>query len=441
MNPLADSVFADIAQHPQRATLSNELHARPFVAVESPSDIFSFAFITGEGGDAVERSRLEAFCRARGGAMPARDAKQFNADYGDFIFRWERHTEFTVYSASLANPRNQPFSCQVPQPLLEWLTEANGELLDAAHLSIIHDAAPNDNVDALWPFDNRDVASSRIAGDNAKIWCDLRIRRHLNHILLLNNAMDPETLGRVAQRLLEISTYRSIAMLALPEVARLKPQLAQIELELSHLLYRLKNAATCDAKTNSIDGNRALLHEVSALSAHVQELSSANYRFSASRAYRTLVANRIHSLREQKRTGKQTLSRFLERRFNPAMRTSEAVAARLASVEARVARAVDLLSTRVNLAQEQQNQRLLESMNRRAKMQLRLQETVEGLSIAAITYYFVGLVGYMAKAAKTLNFSIQPELIQGLSIVPIAVLVGLNVKRVRKKLNAESLKD
>ena len=43
---------------------------------------------------------------------------------------------------------------------------------------------------------------------------------------------------------------------------------------------------------------------------------------------------------------------------------------------------------------------LLGAMNRRQQLQLRLQATVEGLSVAAITYYIVGLVGYAAKGLK-----------------------------------------
>jgi uncharacterized membrane-anchored protein len=46
-----------------------------------------------------------------------------------------------------------------------------------------------------------------------------------------------------------------------------------------------------------------------------------------------------------------------------------------------------LLSTRVNVDRQLQNQKLLKSMNERARMQLRLQTTVEGLSVAAVTYY------------------------------------------------------
>ncbi len=51
------------------------------------------------------------------------------------------------------------------------------------------------------------------------------------------------------------------------------------------------------------------------------------------------------------------------------------------------------------MALEAQNQTLLASMDRRARLQLRLQQTVEGLSVAAICYYVVGLaLGCAARA-------------------------------------------
>jgi uncharacterized membrane-anchored protein len=132
----------------------------------------------------------------------------------------------------------------------------------------------------------------------------------------------------------------------------------------------------------------------------VREHTATQFRFSAARAYADLVALRISELREERIEGLQPFAEFTDRRLAPAMRTCEAVAKRLDTVSERVSRATQMLSTRVAISREKQNQELLESMDRRAKLQLRLQETVEGLSIAAITYYIVGLIGYLAKGAQ-----------------------------------------
>jgi uncharacterized membrane-anchored protein len=117
------------------------------------------------------------------------------------------------------------------------------------------------------------------------------------------------------------------------------------------------------------------------------------------------------------------------------MNTCRAAAARQESLSQRVARATQLLSTRVDVTREKQNQAVLESMNRRAAAQLRLQQTVEGLSVAAITYYIVGLVGYAAKGAKAAGLPVNPDLAMAISI-PVVLLLGVwGLRRVRKALS------
>jgi uncharacterized membrane-anchored protein len=145
----------------------------------------------------------------------------------------------------------------------------------------------------------------------------------------------------------------------------------------------------------------------------------------------------VQELREERVEGLQTIDEFLERRLAPAMRTCEAVMARLETLSARIARAGELLRTRVDVALEAQNSDVLRSMNRRAKMQLRLQQTVEGLSIAAISYYLVGLVGlvgYAAKAAKTTGLSLDVDIVTGLSIPVVVGLVGAALWRLRRQV-------
>ena len=119
----------------------------------------------------------------------------------------------------------------------------------------------------------------------------------------------------------------------------------------------------------------------------------------------------------------------------PAMATCRSVAARLESLSQRVARATQLLSTRVDVSRERQNQQVLVSMNRRAEAQLRLQQTVEGLSVAAITYYVVGLVAYAAKGLHAAGLAVNVEAVTALSIPLVALAVALGVRRVRRVLS------
>ena len=109
---------------------------------------------------------------------------------------------------------------------------------------------------------------------------------------------------------------------------------------------------------------------------------------------------------------------------------------RLHDLSERVAQASSLLSTRVDITRERQNQSLLASMDRRAKLQLRLQQTVEGLSVAAICYYVAGLVGYLAKALRAGGLRIDADLVTGIAIPVAAAAVLVAVRRARRRISA-----
>ncbi|HET7863673.1 MAG TPA: DUF3422 family protein, partial [Burkholderiaceae bacterium] len=148
-------------------------------------------------------------------------------------------------------------------------------------------------------------------------------------------------------------------------------------------------------------------------------------------------STRIGELRERHMPGIQTVGEFMARRFTPAVATCTTASQRLHDLSERVAQASGLLATRVGIAREKQNQALLASMDRRAKLQLRLQQTVEGLSVAAIVYYVTGLVGYVAKAGKAGGLPIQPDLLVGLAVPVLAVLVMAALRRARQRLHQE----
>jgi uncharacterized membrane-anchored protein len=216
-----------------------------------------------------------------------------------------------------------------------------------------------------------------------------------------------------------------MALMALPVARELAPFLTRCERELAEITAVLTRASVAD--------EGALLERLTRLEAAIESRESENdYRFGAATAYYELVQRRIAELREVRIQGLQTFQEFTERRLAPAMNTCRSVAARQESLSQRVARATQLLSTRVDLTRERQNQALLESMNRRAMLQLRLQGTVEGLSVAAITYYVVGLLGYAAKALGTLRLGVSADVITAVSIPIVALVVALGVRRIRR---------
>ena len=182
-----------------------------------------------------------------------------------------------------------------------------------------------------------------------------------------------------------------------------------------------------------------MLDRLTRLEAQIESRESLNdYRFAAAAAYYELVQRRIAELREKRIPGLQTFSDFTERRLAPAMNTCRATSARQEHLSERVARANQLLATRVDITRERQNQALLESMNRRAKAQLKLQQTVEGLSVAAVTYYIVGLVGYGTKGLKAVGVGVNPELAMALSIPLIAGLAGFGINRIKQTITRKA---
>jgi uncharacterized membrane-anchored protein len=179
---------------------------------------------------------------------------------------------------------------------------------------------------------------------------------------------------------------------------------------------------------------RRLLDRLMALAAEVERITAAaDYRFGATRAYHALVERRIAELREQRiAPGVPTLGETMDRRLAPAMRTCAATAGRLAALAERLARSANLLRTRVDVALEQQNHQLLTSMDRRAHLQLRLQATVEGLSVAAISYYVIGLLGHVFEAARHAGAPLDPEVATGLAVPFVLGAVWLLVRRIRR---------
>lgn len=245
-------------------------------------------------------------------------------------------------------------------------------------------------------------------------------------MVLINRSMSPGQTGRMVQRLFEIESYRMLALLALPIAKHQMGEIDSIRKQLNKITDGL------------LDGgdDRELLQQLSRLSAQAESLiGDSQYRFSAARAYHGLVARRIDELREVRLEGVQPFSEFLHRRLVPALETCDTVSQRQERLNSRLQRATTLLRTRIEVTHEEQNQQLLSSMNKRAELQLRLQQTVEGLSVAVLTYYITGLLGYALKGLSAAGWHLPVELIVGGS-VPLVLLSVLQIsKRLRRQLN------
>ncbi len=428
--------------HPQRYLLSNEIHARlpqelsaperiSYIAINYDSAATNLPQVAGAANAAI--NDLARLCVIWGVQVPTAEVTHFNAEHSNLRLKWERHTEFVTYTFSRKGDFERPFENPVIALVNEeWLATLSGAMVVAIHVAVQqnHVFIP-DLQEVVHEFGENYLVGAKVAGGNGIVLTDLMIHAdEFGRMLLMDIKLGKRQAGRTVQRLLEIETYRMMALLGLPVARRTAAMLGGAERELAEITSLMAKDSTHDEP--------ALLVRLTRLAATVEsEVAANSFRFGASRAYYDLTKRRIAELREERLTAVQTIEEFMDRRLAPAMATCGSAEKRLLDLSERVARASDLLRTRVDIEREQQNQALLASMNRRARMQLRLQQTVEGLSIAAITYYVVGLVGYAAKAIREAGLPLSVELVTGASIPFVALGIWWAVRRVHKRLGAE----
>lgn len=416
-------------EHPSRSALAAEIHARPSLLLQAPVKISHLAVVSGEGGADADHGHLSLLCQRQGVVPPAPAATHFSGDFGTFHLKWERHTEFCSYTFVRAEAFSDPFAdpavVWVPA---DWLRAVPGSVLAAVHLAIVPREAFQPSLDELGGyFDRAALTGSSLMGGLARAWTDFRTHADgFGRILVHDAGLDARGTGRLVQRLLEIETYRLFAMLAFPLAKEALPHVAAAERALGEVVSRLPGIA-------GVDEERQLLGRLTELAARVEGIpAAATFRYGATRAYYDLVLQRIEELREERIDRLQPAAQFLKRRLAPAMATCAAAAARQEVLSQRIARASDLLRTRVDVALEEQNRDLLRSMDRRARIQLRLQQTVEALSVVMVSYYGLGLFQHLAKGAKIAGLAVDVEIATAAALPFVVGLVWFVMRRLRR---------
>jgi uncharacterized membrane-anchored protein len=420
--------------HPLRSELNDEVHARPSESLSAPVRLSYLALISPSEAREEEWRHVVALAKDHGVEIPGRPANHYSARLGAFSLRWERHAEFARYTFWAPSSDDVFASTALDLVPADWIERIPGRILVATHGGLVNHSEYPDGIDtaaARW-FDGNVLIGSSVGDGAATAITDFRVRDDgFSRFLVFDRTLTARQAGRTVQRLLEIDTYRMMALLALPVAREVAPDIHRAELELRECMTRLEQAHQTDES--------ALLDSLTQLGARIERWDALNsYRFSAAAAYYDLVQRRILEFREARLPGLQTFGEFIERRLAPAMNTCVTIARRQEALALRIARANQLLTTRVDITVERQNQSLLESMNRRAKAQFKLQQTVEGLSVVAITYYVVGLIGYGAKALHARGYGVDYEWVEGMSIPLVLVLIGtvtyLAKHRVRRHL-------
>ena len=425
---MADSTSArGWRYHAQRDLLLAEAHARPYTPLAPPMLATRIAALSGEGGAEADRLHMVALCRRLGHAEPGPGSRWCGVDAGAWRLRWERHTEFSTWTFFRPSTLALPFAeTALDRAPADWLAGLPGEVLVATNLEL----RPREGASSPRAMLGADAIGARLLDGAASVFTDFRPDASgMTRFLVLDTTGDANLCGRLVLSLLEIETYRLMALLAFPLASSTSRGLSHIEDRAAEIAAQL--AVQAHPATD-----RELLARLVALAGEAESLSSStSFRFGAGRAYHQIVRDRIANLREEPIAGLQTLSEFMERRLAPAMRTCDTVAARERAAIERIARTEQMLNTRVEVAAEATSAALLASMDRRAKQQLRLQATVEGLSVAAISYYAIGLLAYLA-AALALLIPLDPKLLVAVAVPVVVALVWLALGRVRARLHA-----
>ncbi len=416
--------------HPLRKTLANEVHARPPIELSAPARLSHVVMLTGETASDHEQQHLAHLCEAFGVVAPASGARQYFGTFPRFDLRWERHTEFTGWTVVSKTSETAAVGDQFDQPAIDdvprdWLAALPGQVIAAANVVLLARAARTPSDEQIAKLFHSPV-TSLVADEHAQAWLDFRRDADATRILIHDRGLVGGQCGRLVQRLLEIETYRTLALLGFPLARRHGPEVTAIDQRLAEAVADLPEATGLAAQQN-------LLDRMLSIGVDIERVAVAtNYRFSAASAYHILVQQRVGELRERRVSGSQLIDEVLQRRVAPALRTCESLRDRQQALSRRLARASALLRSRVDLHLADQNRALLASMNRRSRLQLRLQQTVEGLSVVAITYYAVGLMTYIAKALSDTGLPLTPNQIAGASVFPVALLIWWFVRRVRK---------
>ncbi len=430
---------------PLRMTLHNEVHARPAARIRMPALVTCVAVLNAGITREQECEHLRQLKGQENLSLDALNNNFLRLSLSSCTLKWERHTEFTRYSIVQALPQKTDTErlaavsdLKMAQQLAvasDWLQRIPGQTIAAMVLTMVE--ADHSRPDTLLAraqafFGGETTLISQIG--LAKSWVVTQLRVDTDgfeHLLVMSPPGTTESrTGRISTRLIEMEIYRLMALQGLPVAKALGGFLSACETALVEITTKLASKSASD---------ESLLDALVSLAAKVEQATAAHgYRFSATQAYAALVDQRIAELREQPVEGIELIGHYLQHRLSPAIATVAATERRLQELSGRIFRASALLRTRVDIATEQQSRQLLQQLTHGQELQLRLQTTVEGLSIAAISYYVVSLVLYLGKAAKGVGLPINPEIAAGASTPLVLWLVWRGTQHVRHAIRRPS---
>jgi uncharacterized membrane-anchored protein len=308
-----------------------------------------------------------------------------------------------------------------------WLGSIPGKVVRATQIALLSKTMPEPvPAELSCLFSIPDLVACDVHEHAARIWSDFRLHADgFGRLLIHDRSLSGSDTVRLVQQLQELGNYRNMALLGLPVAQSLASELSVLEGKLAGLAQDVARG----------DNDEKTLHALAELSAQIAAMmSTTRYRMSATKAYSELSVDRLRALNVNRIPGHETLIDFTERRLVPAARTCESFTRRLEDVAQRAAWIASMLRTRIDTAMERQSHDLLASMNRRTDLQLRLQQTVEGLSVVAITYYALGLIDHMASPLARFWWGGYVAIALSFATPVILGLTWVAVRRIRRRV-------
>ena len=435
---MSSNTSLQLDMHPLRESLYEEMHSRPFQVIPSPARISHLSVVCNEQQKTEQFNHLQRLCEMLGGDVPAADCPCFQQQFGQLQIRREKHLEFVSYTFIWlgGNHRNPFAETAISQLPMGWLEQMCGEVIAALHMTVedVREIGEPTIPEVKSYFEEMRLVGSQPSQGAAQIWTSFQMHNDgFGRFLIYNREMSDSQVGRLVQRLLEIESYRHMSLISLPLARSISPQLQLMDQQLAELTQVMSDEQSEDS--GGCD-ERLLLGRLTHLASRVEAYRArSTFRFNATNAYQDLVMSRLVDLREDEVSGHLTLNEFISRRMVPAVRTCQATAERLEDLSRRIDRVSDMLRTQVELSIQGQNQELLSSMDRRSQIQLMMQHTVEGLSVAAISYYSIGLIKIFIGVLYDQGLQIDKSLALGISMPLVIIAVAVITRRIHSKFS------
>lgn len=407
-----------------RHEISNEIHRRPYYELYSPLRVSLFSLHT--KNSQKNYKYLHELCQYLSIPSPVDSSLTFKHTYQNkFTLKWESHREFCTFQ--FIKNQNIETNNLFKQSNFEYIPElwvdSLENIINCVNLEVIDNHNIQNNEDIYNAFDNNYIVGSYMNDKKAKLYSDFRIDGNGYHrILMVNENLTRHQLGRSVQRVLDVESYRSMAMIGLFNNKEINSELDILNNELLQINrdFEIKKEINLEEYYNKLTyiANRA------------HRLNNENkFRFQASNSYFPIINERLKELKLSTIDCIQPYDIYLNSRLNPAKRTSETTEKRLNETLQQMDRTANLIQTNVELDVKNSNNLLLDSMNKKTDVQIKLQKTVEGLSTVVLTYYSVTLFNHAITGIYNYYpMLLEPKLISSISIIPFGIYYHLMIK-------------